>query len=608
METKCIAFSNNDVVLIAWTFAHKLDDCVGCDVRRIPANAANVASTERQGQSLPAMARFAGGTNTGKSGQTTADAPIQKLFWKDLTVKQLTSHGPYIYQVIPLKFSVDNSGQRSLIPYPNVRPLYSNPVSLSANHGPDGSEADLQALFNRGILATQALTHEVPISKRTGAPDAGVLLKQIADPKSPLRQSLASDLTTALPALLLKANKEHGNCYAALYELSDNGLESYLVGNKRLHLILSNTFDSASGNPDKENKPARDALHHSGVDILDRMLPDGNHIGHNKFVLYLDAENNPAAVLTGSTNWTPTGLCAQTNNSLIVHSPTVAQAYSDYWDRLKADTDAANGDAHALQGQDFRTANQTSVSVKVPGATDAKVWFSPNTRQKSKPKTIEKAPVDMEDIDNLIAAAQHAVLFLCFDPGKPSIVDAAAMALSTAQKGNRSLFIRGALTNAERAGNFVIDLHDNGQKPDDPAQVIPASGVDDTFGMWEKELLSAGHAVIHDKIVVIDPFDPENCTVIVGSHNLGYKASFTNDENLLIIRGNMSLAQAYTVHVLDVYDHYRWRYLLSQYGTKDSWQGLDPTDKWQDKYFPTASGKQPDAELMFWLSAASGAR
>ncbi|MGF6261898.1 hypothetical protein OKW49_002826 [Paraburkholderia youngii] len=38
--------------------------------------------------------------------------------------------------------------------------------------------------------------------------------------------------------------------------------------------------------------------------------------------------------------------------------------------------------------------------------------------------------------------------------------------------------------------------------------------------MWEKELFNAGHAVIHDKIVVIDPFDPHNCTVVLGSHNL----------------------------------------------------------------------------------------
>lgn len=604
MPTKCIAFSNNDVILIAWTFDGKLKNCVGCDIRRIPAEKADVRSSEPQGESLPAMASFPGDPNAGKSGRTTAQAPIQKLFWKDLSVTYLKSPGPYIYQIIPLKGEFDKKGVPTLTPYPGVKPLFSNPVTLNANHGPKNAEADLQAWFNRGILATQALTHEVPKSKTTGAPDKGALLKRIADPKDRLRESLASDLITVLPSLLDEAKKEGGDCYAALYELNDKELESHLIGNKQLHLILSNTYDSDSHDPDKENAPARKALHQSGVDMLDRIFPDSSHIGHNKFMLYLDGKGKPAAVLTGSTNWTSTGLCAQTNNSLVVHSPSVAQAYSDYWDRIKADTDQADGDAHSLQGKTFRTENHAPVTVKVPGAAKGTVWFSPNTPQKNKPKNAkDMPPVDMADIDARIMAAKHAVLFLCFDPGNPSVIDAAAQAL-VAKPG---LFIRGALTNVERAGNFVIDLHDNQREPDDPAQVIPAKAVNDTFGIWEKELLNAGHAVIHDKIVVIDPFDPKRCTVIVGSHNLGYKASYTNDENLLVIEGNTSLAQAYTVHVLDVYDHYRWRYLLAEYGNKDSWQGLNPDDSWQNRYFP-GKNKKPDAELSFWLSAAGAMR
>jgi hypothetical protein len=78
MSTKCIAFSNNDVILVAWTFAHKLEDCVGCDVRRIPAESANIHSVEPQGESLPAMAGFRGDPNAGKSGRTTRQAPIPR--------------------------------------------------------------------------------------------------------------------------------------------------------------------------------------------------------------------------------------------------------------------------------------------------------------------------------------------------------------------------------------------------------------------------------------------------------------------------------------------------------------------------------------------------
>jgi phosphatidylserine/phosphatidylglycerophosphate/cardiolipin synthase-like enzyme len=35
--------------------------------------------------------------------------------------------------------------------------------------------------------------------------------------------------------------------------------------------------------------------------------------------------------------------------------------------------------------------------------------------------------------------------------------------------------------------------------------------------------------------VVVDPFS-DNCVVVTGSHNLGFTASYNNDENMAIIR------------------------------------------------------------------------
>jgi hypothetical protein len=81
-----------------------------------------------------------------------------------------------------------------------------------------------------------------------------------------------------------------------------------------LHLILGNT-----GVDDTENKPARQTLHSAGVDITDRMVGK-NHIAHNKFCLYVDSAGKPRAVLTGSTNWTSTGVCTQSNNSVVIEN------------------------------------------------------------------------------------------------------------------------------------------------------------------------------------------------------------------------------------------------------------------------------------------------
>jgi hypothetical protein len=70
---------------------------------------------------------------------------------------------------------------------------------------------------------------------------------------------------------------------------------------------------------------------------------------------------------------------------------------------------------------------------------------------------------------------------------------------------------------------------------------------------------------------------------------IGYKASYANDENLDIIRGNRSLSEAYATHILDVTNHFSWRYKLTAMHKsgrlRSARSDLDETDGWQDKYF-----------------------
>jgi hypothetical protein len=129
-----------------------------------------------------------------------------------------------------------------------------------------------------------------------------------------------------------------------------------------------------------------------------------------------------------------------------------------------------------------------------------------------------------------------------------------------------------------------------------------AIGAFDLIGDWEQEMLKYGQAIIHDKIVVIDPLS-DDCVVITGSHNLGYKASYANDENMLIIHGNKALAAAYAVHVLDVYDHYKFRAILEQQAFDRATKGvgekpktgqgiLQVDDGWQDGYLDGSKGQE----------------
>jgi phosphatidylserine/phosphatidylglycerophosphate/cardiolipin synthase-like enzyme len=552
---KAVAYANNDVVFLAWKVDQKIPGCLGFAIFRT-----DVVTHERV--ALPSWVGFQGQSNVAWQPHTTETWPVQKFNWRDLTSERGAS---YSYDIVPM---IGPPG--TLTPLSNAS-MTTNTVTLTPHHG------KIAAYFNRGILSTQFMAHTLP-SSPSGEPDYQTLTSHIDQPNDPLRTSLAGELLDALPLLLQRAKNEGGACYCALYELSDPELLALLVENTTVHLVLSNT-----GPNDAVNQASRAQLHESQTDVSDRMLKN-DHIGHNKFVVYVDKDNRPQAVLSGSTNWTPTGLCAQSNNSVILESPELAAAYLKYWQRLKAE---GNG-----QGADFRQANEQVHSAQVDGHL-VDVWFSPNTPQQTKPAHDPETPVDIAAAYQAIDKAKQGILFLLFQPGSPSVMDE----IFARQEADSRLFVRGAVTDANAAANYDTQLY---HRPgDDPATVVPATAITDQFAYWQKELLKSGpeaHAIIHDKIIVIDPFTPD-CVVITGSHNLGFKASYCNDENLLMMRGNAELATAYAVHIADVYDHYRWRYTLQQHG-EQAWTGLSRDDTWQDKYFKTDS---IDQELHFWL-------
>jgi phosphatidylserine/phosphatidylglycerophosphate/cardiolipin synthase-like enzyme len=103
---------------------------------------------------------------------------------------------------------------------------------------------------------------------------------------------------------------------------------------------------------------------------------------------------------------------------------------------------------------------------------------------------------------------------------------------------------------------------------------------------------------VHSKVVVIDPFSA-NPVLMTGSHNLGPKASGTNDENLLLIRNAPHLAAAYATNVMSIYNQYRWRYRRQTGTGKENWQGLKDNDTWQNGYL--TPGSPYLKEIEFWV-------
>lgn len=581
-----VVIANNDIVYIWWTVPRKINDCLGFSIHRI-------INGKEEKKGLKATVGFDVVADKRKSPQTTDEWPLQTFNWKDL----YAPHDKRIqYRIIPMRGTWDNlQADRKL--------SFVTPAIMRTQ-----TYDDLKVIFNRGLLSTQAFSKRGGVE---GVKDKAGARSILSDPSNTWRKRLAGQMLYNIHAFFKKGKDEGGRFYAALYELTDKELVKYLTDADDIEIILSNansaktqTVDGKKKQvtvPDGTNAKTRAALKKLAMQgrlkIYDRML--GSHIGHNKFVVYAGADGKPQSVLTGSTNWTATGLCGQTNNMVFIHSAKVAEQYFEYWQQLLAD----QKQEAALRS--WCAGNSKKWSLK--GAAELSVWYAPNTKQKNKPAKNAATPVDIETVYKLLRKAKKSILFLLFNPGSPSILDE-IKTVSEARPENKPLYIRGAISDVKIAEKVITDIYSrDAEVPPDRYVVTGVAAIPGPFSYFEQELLKLGHATIHDKVLVIDPFE-KDCVVITGSHNLGFRASYCNDENLLIIQKDPKVARAYAAHVLDVVNHFKWRYHLQdkikKAGAKTpaqkkkvlekEWNDLDESDGWMDAYFDHQGFKSRD--------------
>jgi hypothetical protein len=146
----------------------------------------------------------------------------------------------------------------------------------------------------------------------------------------------------------------------------------------------------------------------------------------------------------------------------------------------------------------------------------------------------------------------------------------------------------GADRAAAKAAVHLFDQQ-NAQKADFEVVVLPAAiDAPTTFFREELKKLDRAFAMVHSKVILVDPLGPDP-VVLTGSHNLGPKASGTNDENLLIIRNAPGLAAAYATNIMAVYNQYRWRFRRHLQPPSRRWKGLVDSDNWQRGYLQADS-------------------
>ncbi|MEN3223501.1 phospholipase D-like domain-containing protein [Mycolicibacterium porcinum] len=303
---------------------------------------------------------------------------------------------------------------------------------------------------------------------------------------------------------------------------------------------------------------------------------------HDK-VLVVSDKDGPRTVLTGSTNFSITGLYVNANHVLVFDDREVAAAYAAVFDESWQDK---------VKTKPFAASQWATRTYAFGGDTSdtpaTSITFSPHTEDFA--RQILGSLVDRVNHESSVTAPPPgSVFFAVMDLGGTSenpVYDALnqihsntavfSMGISDSPKGV-ALYVRGQKTGllvSGKPGHVVLPPPFN-QVP----QVV-------------------GHEV-HHKFVVCG-FRSADPVVYCGSSNLALGGEQANGDNLLAIR-DADVATAFVIEALELVDHYQFLDALStKSGTPAGAVGatadrrgaaaaagwfLGTTDAWAQKYF-----------------------
>jgi phosphatidylserine/phosphatidylglycerophosphate/cardiolipin synthase-like enzyme len=396
-------------------------------------------------------------------------------------------------------------------------------------------------------------------------------VEELAVPGFPARRYLSGDARSQILEFLADADRRGSEIFAAIYEMNDRELvEALKPFGARGHLLL--------GNGGATQAWVATELTTAGLDVRHRDLSRAGRSSpsvHNKFVVEVDPGGRIARrVLTGSTNWTTTGLCTQLNNVLLIERSASADRFRAQWDKLVAAGDSL---PPALKAANGEPTSDGPVEILFAATKDE---------------------AEFEPVRQLIAGARRGIVFLMFMPGNSPLLQAL---LDRAQAND--IYVRGVVSRVQGSGPVVSvggQVVKSGTAPEEfHSDILVPAGITEAHRpSWAETEFNAGQmlgehmiAIVHSKVIVVDPFS-DGCAVVTGSHNFSEAASQKNDENLVIVRGNKTLAQAYALHINGVYDHYAWRSYLAGGGDPNRiYQGMDG---WKP-------GGARANELAFWM-------
>jgi phosphatidylserine/phosphatidylglycerophosphate/cardiolipin synthase-like enzyme len=451
-------------------------------------------------------------------------APIQKFNWWDGGIKTGDRGKTFKYTVTPVR----GTGPGDLA-------LQDGDAKTLAVRIPNVREGQIATYFNRAVVSSQSF-----------------LRLKSSDLKAQMTW-LANGLQEAVPTIL----KDSDSFDCAIYHLSDK-------------LWILPAFDAFSGRGsisyfdkpiDRKSATAIAQLNKTKDNISTHKRDAISKLMHDKFIVSNKA-GSAAAVLMGSTNFTPEAQTIQANLLHILHSPQLADLYRQRADLLAANTPTKVINKH-VGWQEV---------TDVPG-TKLRAYFLPEPASKR------------EFLDTVTAAvkgAKSSVLFCMFTASDPALMDAIF-----AQGDSKDHLIYGLLNSVEDTDAAIAKgkktpsavaveiFHRTKEKSDTipfsaffnapPRGFLPELRGIDTSKYDISAKKAAGSKVkgpppihVHHKFIVVDG-DTNESTIYSGSPNFSKASENSNDENVLEIKGNQTLSQVYVAEFMRLYNHYRAR-------------------------------------------------
>lgn len=471
---------------------------------------------------------------TGFEDANSRTHPFQAFQWADYAVKPGYR---YRYRVIPMYGKPGElAGKAETVVTIETEPL-------------TGGKHDVH--FNRGAIASQAFVKRFP----------GQTLDQAG---APAYAWLGRDLVPALLGFIAQAADDSYSLHAAIFELHlpDDGepwadvLAAFRAARQQgaeVNLIYHGEDDTGAAN---EQAIAKARIKSSSKARRNAKLM------HNKFIV-LSRNGKPVSVWTGSTNISRNALYGQLNFGHVIRDGALASRYLDYWHALHADPDA-----EALK----TWAEAENALPPVNGADAITPIFSPHRGRGVFDWWIE-------------LASEAKPLFMTFPFGivkdfRP-VFDKADGVL---RFGLLDKYVNGGNAASRKAA--IAEIERIRRKPNIGMALGNNIFVDWVDG-WHQEGNGIGVNVnwIHTKFMLIDPLGNQPGT-LTGSANFSLASVDTNDENMLLIRGDKRVADIYFGEFMRVFGHHRFRESvkrhIERFGTAafNTWKPQDLFEDW----------------------------